>query len=112
MLPAEIIQLLSASFEFFKEYNKEVALRPTDNYEVPEVRKLVMNPSWTKSSTLQLLKLLPEKVLDKKKQNTIYQAPFSVKARALLYAHLYRLHQQLNPNTLLFGTIGLVCVLL
>ena len=59
--------------------------------------------SRTKFFTLQLLKQLPEKIFDKRESDSIYQEPFSIKARALLYAHLHRLHERLNQNTQLCG---------
>ena len=77
--------VLSVSLEFCRHFNKDVVERPSDDMEVPRINQL-----------------LPEKVLDKKKQD-IYQRPYAAKARTLLHAHLYRMHEELGANTLLLG---------
>lgn len=71
--------ILAASLEFDKRHNTQVPERPTDNEEVPS-----------------LIKLLPH--LNEKCKEVPLCRNYSVKARAIIHAHLTRL--PLNPNTL------------
>lgn len=64
--------VLSASFEFEKNHNKEVVERPSDDFEIP-----------------QLMKDLP--YLNEKTKERPFCYPYCVKARALIHAHLGRL---------------------
>ncbi|RNA03877.1 translocation SEC63-like protein, partial [Brachionus plicatilis] len=68
----KIIMVLGSSREFERHSNPEIVERPSDNLEVP-----------------QLLKDLPE--LQEKIRELPYSAPYSIKARALIHAHLSRL---------------------
>ncbi|RWS25690.1 translocation protein SEC63-like protein [Leptotrombidium deliense] len=79
MVLRRVLMILAASLEFEKGHNNEVIERPSDNVEVP-----------------QLIKELPN--LGEKNKERPLCFPYSVKARALLYAHLSRL--KLPPNTL------------
>jgi translocation protein SEC63 len=74
-----VIMILAASLEFDKRHNSQVVERPTDNEEVP-----------------QLIKQLPH--LNENCKEIPLCRTYSVKARALIHAHLNRL--TLNPNTL------------
>lgn len=74
-----VIMILAASLEFDKRHNTQVPERPTDNEEVPS-----------------LIKLLPH--LNEKCKEVPLCRNYSVKARAMIHAHLSRL--PLNPNTL------------
>lgn len=74
-----VIMILAASLEFDKRHNSQVVERPTDNEEVP-----------------QLIKQLPH--LNENCKEIPLCRTYSVKARALIHAHLNRL--KLNPNTL------------
>lgn len=74
-----ILKVLGGSFEFNKEHNGEIQLHPSDNKEIPK-----------------LIKEIPQIVLDNRDPPLYF--PYSVKARALLYAHLLRL--PLPQNTL------------
>lgn len=74
-----VIMILAASLEFDKRHNAQVPERPTDNEEVPS-----------------LIKLLPQ--LNEKCKEVPLCRNYSVKARAIIHAHLSRL--PLNPNTL------------
>lgn len=74
-----VIMILAASLEFDKRHNTQVPERPTDNEEVPS-----------------LIKLLPH--LNEKCKEVPLCRNYSVKARAIIHAHLSRL--PLNPNTL------------
>jgi translocation protein SEC63 len=49
---------------------------------------------------VQVNQALPEKVLDKKKIDQ-FSRPYAAKARTLLHAHLYRMHEILGRDTLL-----------
>lgn len=71
--------ILAASLEFDKRHNTQVPERPTDNEEVPS-----------------LIKLLPH--LNEKCKEVPLCRNYSVKARAIIHAHLSRL--PLNPSTL------------
>jgi len=74
-----VIMILAASLEFDKRHNVAVPERPTDNEEVP-----------------QLIKQLPQ--LNEKCKEVPLCRNYSVKARALIHAHLTRL--PLNANSL------------
>lgn len=74
-----VIMILSASLEFAKSHNPEVIERPTDNQEVPRL--------------MRDLTLLGEKNTERP-----LCFSYSLKARALLHAHLGRL--KLPQNTL------------
>lgn len=74
-----VIMILAASLEFDKRHNADVPEHPTDNEEVP-----------------QLIKQLPH--LNEKCKEVPLCRNYSVKARALIHAHLSRL--PLNENTL------------
>lgn len=74
-----VIMILAASLEFDKRHNSQVTERPTDNEEVP-----------------QLIKQLPH--LNENCKEVPLCRTYSVKARALIHAHLNRL--ALNPDTL------------
>lgn len=74
-----VIMILASSLEFDKRHNTQVPERPTDNEEVP-----------------QLIKLLPH--LNEKCKEVPLCRNYSVKARAIIHAHLSRI--PLNPNTL------------
>lgn len=74
-----VIMILAASLEFDKRHNTQVPERPTDNEEVPS-----------------LIKLLPH--LNEKCKEVPLCRNYSVKARAIIHAHLSRL--PLNPNSL------------
>jgi translocation protein SEC63 len=74
-----VIMILAASLEFDKRHNAAVPERPTDNEEVPS-----------------LIKLLPH--LNEKCKEVPLCRNYSVKARAIIHAHLSRL--PLNPNSL------------
>lgn len=74
-----VIMILAASLEFDKRHNAQVPERPTDNEEVPS-----------------LIKQLPH--LNEKCKEVPLCRNYSVKARAIIHAHLSRL--PLNPNTL------------
>ncbi|KAL1491436.1 hypothetical protein ABEB36_012035 [Hypothenemus hampei] len=73
------IMILAASCEFDKRHNSEVRERPTDKDEMPQLIKKLQNLS------------------EKNKENPLCH-PYSIKARALLHAHLSRI--PLPPNTL------------
>ncbi|XP_029167559.1 translocation protein SEC63 homolog [Nylanderia fulva] len=74
-----VIMILAASFEFFKKRNAEIIERHTDIEEVPS-----------------LIKQLPN--LGEKNKEVPLCHLYSIKARALLHAHLSRI--SLNPETL------------
>lgn len=74
-----VIMILAASLEFEKKYNSEIIERPTDNTEVPQLIRQLSN-------------------LGEKNRERPLCYLYSIKARALVYAHLYRI--PLNPNTL------------
>lgn len=67
-----VIMILAASLEFEKSHNPEVVLRPTDDVELPA-----------------LIKVLPNFNEKNKERPLCYE--YSIKARALLYAHLLRI---------------------
>ncbi|XP_066991282.1 translocation protein SEC63 homolog [Anabrus simplex] len=74
-----VIMILAASLEFEKKHNNEIVERPTDNEEVPHLFKQIPN-------------------LNEKNRERPLCYPYSIKARALLHAHLSRI--ALNPETL------------
>uniref|UniRef100_A0A1I7T6X9 J domain-containing protein n=1 Tax=Caenorhabditis tropicalis TaxID=1561998 RepID=A0A1I7T6X9_9PELO len=67
-----MIAVLSGSFEFSKQYNKEIIERESDEYEVPRLMKGLAG------------------VNDKGKEQPLSQ-PYALKARTLLHAYLSRL---------------------
>lgn len=71
--------ILAASLEFDKKHNSEIVERQSDNEEVP-----------------QLFKKLPNLSEKNKERPLCYH--YSIKARAIIHAHLSRI--PLNPNTL------------
>ncbi|XP_043260780.1 translocation protein SEC63 homolog isoform X1 [Colletes gigas] len=74
-----VIMILAASFEFYKKQNAEIVERHTDRDEIHS-----------------LSKQLPQ--LGAKNQEDPLCNSYSIKARALLHAHLFRI--PLNPETL------------
>lgn len=79
MMLKRVIMILGASFEFDRNHNSEVMERATDNFEMP-----------------QLVKELPN-LGEKNKERPLCYG-YSIKARALLHAHLSRM--PLPPNSL------------
>ncbi|KAF7989141.1 hypothetical protein HCN44_007451 [Aphidius gifuensis] len=73
------LMILAASYEFCKGANQEIIERQSDNDEVPS-----------------LIKKLPN--LGEKNKETPLCHLYSIKARAIIHAHLSRI--QLNPDTL------------
>ncbi|CAD5126571.1 DgyrCDS14665 [Dimorphilus gyrociliatus] len=74
-----ILMILGGSFEFSKFYNKDIIDRESDNIEIP-----------------QLMKELPN--LNEKNKEKPFNLSYSLKARALIHAHLGRI--SLPPTTL------------
>ncbi|XP_046410511.1 translocation protein SEC63 homolog [Neodiprion pinetum] len=74
-----VIMILAASYEFYKGRNNEIVERPGDNEEVPALIKQISN-------------------LGAKNKERPLCYLYSLKARALLHAHLSRM--PLNPETL------------
>ncbi|CAG2110446.1 unnamed protein product, partial [Medioppia subpectinata] len=74
-----VLMVLASSLEFERNHNSEVVERPSDNEEVPH-----------------LMKLLPN--LGEKNKERPLCFTYSIKARALLHAHLSRMN--LPPNSL------------
>ncbi|CAG9771193.1 unnamed protein product [Ceutorhynchus assimilis] len=74
-----VIMILAASLEFDKKHNSEIEERQSDNDEVP-----------------QLIKKLPN-LNEKNKERPLCHL-YSIKARAIIHAHLSRI--PLNPDTL------------
>ncbi|KAJ8947406.1 hypothetical protein NQ318_009612 [Aromia moschata] len=74
-----VIMILAASLEFDKRHNSEIVERQSDNEEVP-----------------QLIKKLPN--LNEKNKERPLCYLYSIKARAIIHAHLGRI--PLNPTTL------------
>ncbi|XP_050306572.1 translocation protein SEC63 homolog [Anthonomus grandis grandis] len=74
-----VIMILAASYEFEKKHNSEVEERQSDNEEVP-----------------QLIRKLPN--LNEKNKERPLCYLYSIKARAIIHAHLSRI--PLNPMTL------------
>lgn len=79
MISKRVIMIIAASPEFEKSHNSEIVERPSDNYEVP-----------------QLIREIPN--LNEKNRERPLCFGYSIKARALLYAHLSRM--KLPPNSL------------
>lgn len=79
MAMKRVIMILAASLEFDKRHNSQVVERPSDNVEVPA-----------------LINKLPN--LNEKCKEVPLSRMYSVKARAILHAHLGRI--ALNPDTL------------
>merc|ERR1711981_185742 len=72
MMLRRVLMVLAASLEFERGHNSEVVERPTDNAEIP-----------------QLMKSLPNLGINNKEKPLCFS--YSVKARALLHAHLSRI---------------------
>ncbi|KFD53959.1 hypothetical protein M513_05226 [Trichuris suis] len=68
LIPKRLIMILAGSFEFCRSCNSEIVERPSDDVEVPNVRKFLFSC---------------------KERPLCY--PYSIKARALLHAHFNRL---------------------
>lgn len=79
MMMKRVIMILAASLEFDKRHNSQIIERPSDNDEVPS-----------------LIRQLPN--LNEKCKEVPLCRMYSVKARAILHAHLGRI--ELNPDTL------------
>ncbi|CAH1799731.1 unnamed protein product [Owenia fusiformis] len=79
MILKRAVMILAGSLEFSRSHNQEVQERPSDNEEIP-----------------LLMKDLPN--LNEKNKERPLCFPYSVKARALLYAHFSRI--ELPPKTL------------
>ena len=79
MILRRVLMVLAASLEFERGHNKEIVERPTDNIEIP-----------------QLFKCLSNFNVNNKEKPLCFG--YSVKARALLHAHLSRI--TLPANTL------------
>lgn len=79
MMSKRVLMIVAASPEFEKSHNSEIIERPSDNIEVP-----------------QLIRQIPN-LGEKNKEKPLCYG-YSIKARALLYAHLSR--QKLPANTL------------
>merc|ERR1719397_2396866 len=71
MMLRRVLMVLGASLEFERGHNSEIMERPTDNAEIP-----------------QLMKCLPNLGINNKEKPLCFG--YSVKARALLFAHLSR----------------------
>jgi translocation protein SEC63 len=72
MMLKRVLMVLAASLEFEKGHNSEIVERPTDNLEIP-----------------QLMKSIPNLGVNNKEKPLCFG--YSVKARALLFAHLSRI---------------------
>nr|VZI35749.1 unnamed protein product [Spirometra erinaceieuropaei] len=81
MAMPRLIKLLSCAYEFNSQFNKDIVCRPSDNVE--------LHP---------LIQQIPAFTIFKK---AIVGAPYAIKARALIYAHMLRL--DLPPKTLFLG---------
>ncbi|KAF2893531.1 hypothetical protein ILUMI_12642 [Ignelater luminosus] len=79
MMLKRVIMILSASLEFDRKHNSEIIERQSDNEEVP-----------------QLIRKLPN--LNEKNKERPLCFGYSIKARAIIHAHLSRI--PLNPPTL------------
>ncbi|GAB6033355.1 secretory subunit [Chamberlinius hualienensis] len=73
-----VLTIIAGSFEFDKSHNSEIIERPTDNIELPLLIKQYTNFGKSKEPCISY--------------------PYSVKARAILFAHLSRI--ELSVNTL------------
>ncbi|VDD78016.1 unnamed protein product, partial [Mesocestoides corti] len=78
MAMPRLIKLLSSAYEFNSQFNKEIICRPSDNVELPP-----------------LISQIPMFTIFKR---AIVGAPYAIKARALIYAHMLRL--DLPPKSL------------
>lgn len=109
MAMKRVIMILAASLEFDKRHNSQIIERPSDNDEVPSVscdiqsNKLVFISFGNRKLDifpyllfLQLIRQLPN--LNEKCKEVPLCRMYSVKARAILHAHLGRI--ELNPDTL------------
>lgn len=74
-----VIMILAASLEFDKKNNSEIVERQSDNEEVPQLIKKLTN-------------------LNEKNKERPLCYLYSIKARAIIHAHLARI--PLNPRTL------------
>ncbi|XKL64210.1 hypothetical protein PGB90_004296 [Kerria lacca] len=74
-----VIMILGASLEFEKKFNSEIIERETDEYEIPKLIAQLHNLG------------------EKNRERPLYYK-YSLKARALIHAHLWRI--PLNPETL------------
>uniref|UniRef100_A0A914WPP5 J domain-containing protein n=1 Tax=Plectus sambesii TaxID=2011161 RepID=A0A914WPP5_9BILA len=72
MIVKRVLMVLGSSFEFWKQYNKEIVERELDDETVP-----------------LLIKELPH--LNEKSKERPMSLPYSIKARALIHAHLTRI---------------------
>merc|ERR1719447_2739302 len=72
MMLRRVLMVLAASLEFERGHNSEIMERPTDNAEIP-----------------QLMKSLPNLGINNKEKPLCFG--YSVKARALLFAHMSRI---------------------
>ncbi|GJQ67590.1 hypothetical protein Trydic_g8396 [Trypoxylus dichotomus] len=79
MMLKRVIMILAASLEFDRRFNSEIVERQSDNEEVPQLIKTIGN-------------------LNEKNKERPLCFMYSIKARALLHAHLSRI--PLNPLTL------------
>lgn len=79
LMMRRVIAVIAASLEFERNHNSEIIERPSDQYEVPN-----------------LVKEIPNLGESNKERPLCY--PYSIKARALIFAHLSRL--KLPPTTL------------
>lgn len=77
MMLKRVLMVLAASLEFEKGHNSEVVERPTDNAEIP-----------------QLMKSIPNLGVNNKEKPLCFG--YSVKARALAFAHLSRISLPMN----------------
>lgn len=74
-----VLMILAASYEFDKRHNSEIEERQSDNDEVPMLFRKLQN-------------------LNQKNKQKPLCYPYSIKARAIIHAHLSRI--PLNPETL------------
>uniref|UniRef100_A0A914WFA9 J domain-containing protein n=1 Tax=Plectus sambesii TaxID=2011161 RepID=A0A914WFA9_9BILA len=72
MVVKRVLMILGSSFEFWKQYNKEIVERESDDRDIP-----------------LLIKELPH--LNEKSKERPMSLPYSIKARALIHAHLSRI---------------------
>ena len=77
MMLKRIIMIIAASPEFEKSHNSEVVERPSDNFEVPALIREIPN-------------------LNEKNKERPLCFGYSIKARALIYAHLSRMKLPAN----------------
>ena len=84
--------ILGSSYEFEKSSNPEIIERPSDNIEIPPVNKIVVLNGlkfFFETFFRQLMKELPD--LQEKIRELPYSYMYSIKARALIHAHLLRM---------------------